>query len=176
MLQSVFNHLLRGDYGKIWSNSQLMKTGTFLQLQVNICTSKKSCGHELILFSLETFVWNHHQLGGVGDTFSSVWNGMHLILITITFVNPLNPKISVHILHTVLYKFPDVLTGRICLPNKSIFRWWSFLLFLWPQCLIPGWHCKEKLDASHSKGQNVLTFSWINAEICFFLAVFDFLS
>ena len=121
------------------------------------------CMYELILFSLETFVWNHHQLGGVGDTFSSVWNGMHLILITITFVNPLNPKISVHILHTVLYKFPDVLTGRICLPNKSIFRWWSFLLFLWPQCLIPGWHCKEKLDVSHSKGSkcfNIFMNKW----------------
>ena len=30
-------------------------------------------------------------------------------------VNPLNPNISMYILHTVLYKFPKVLTRRICL-------------------------------------------------------------
>ena len=42
---------------------------------------------------------------------------------------------------------------RICLTIKSIFRWWSFLLFLWPSCLIQRWHCKEKLDARHSWGQ-----------------------
>ena len=32
--------------------------------------------------------------------------------------NPLHPKISMHILHTVLYTFPKVLTRRICLPIK----------------------------------------------------------
>ena len=37
--------------------------------------------------------------------------------------NPLHPKISIHILHTVLYTFLKVLTRRICLPIKSFFRW-----------------------------------------------------
>ena len=30
-------------------------------------------------------------------------------------VNPLHPNISLHILYTVLYTFPKVLTRRICL-------------------------------------------------------------
>ena len=29
----------------------------------------------------------------------------------------------VHILHTVFYTFPEVLTRRICLPIKSFFHW-----------------------------------------------------
>ena len=37
--------------------------------------------------------------------------------------NPLRPKISMHILHTALNTFPKVLTRRICLPIKSLFRW-----------------------------------------------------
>ena len=32
---------------------------------------------------------------------------------------------------------------------KSSFRWWSFLLFSWPERLIKGWHFWEKLDAYH---------------------------
>ena len=47
-------------------------------------------------------------------------------------INPLHPNISMHILHTVLYTFPKVLTRRICLTIKSFFSWWSFSLFLWP--------------------------------------------
>ena len=37
--------------------------------------------------------------------------------------NPLPPNISVHILHTVFYTFPKVLTKRICLSIKRIFSW-----------------------------------------------------
>ena len=33
--------------------------------------------------------------------------------------NPLHPNISMHILHTVLYTFPDVLAGRICFTIKN---------------------------------------------------------
>ena len=33
---------------------------------------------------------------------------------------PLQPNISMHILHTVLYTFPEVLTGRICLKIKAL--------------------------------------------------------
>ena len=36
-------------------------------------------------------------------------------------VNPLQPNISMHILHTVLYTSPKVLTRRICLRIKSFF-------------------------------------------------------
>ena len=45
-----------------------------------------------------------------------------------------------------------MLTGRICLTIKILFRWCSFLLFWWPQCLIQRWYCCVKLDASHSQG------------------------
>ena len=34
-------------------------------------------------------------------------------------INPLHPSISGHILHTVLYTFPKVLTRRICLTIKA---------------------------------------------------------
>ena len=43
--------------------------------------------------------------------------------------NPLHPNISMHILHTVLYAFPKLLTWKICLLIKSFFVWWPFLLF-----------------------------------------------
>ena len=36
--------------------------------------------------------------------------------------NPLHPNISMHILHTVLYTFPKVLTRRICLTIKSYLK------------------------------------------------------
>ena len=38
-------------------------------------------------------------------------------------LNPLHPDISMHILHTVIYTNPKVLTRRICLTIKS------FLIF-----------------------------------------------
>ena len=46
-------------------------------------------------------------------------------------LNPLHPNISMHILHTVRYTFPKVLTRRIFLTIKSFFSWWSFPQFLW---------------------------------------------
>ena len=64
-------------------------------------------------------------------------------------VNPWHLSVSIHILHTVLYTFPWVLTRRICLTIRSFFRWWSFPVFLCPSCAIRGWYCKEKLDAGH---------------------------
>ena len=38
-------------------------------------------------------------------------------------LNTLHPNISMHILHTVLYTFPKVLTRTICLSIKSLFSW-----------------------------------------------------
>ena len=46
--------------------------------------------------------------------------------------NPLHPKISMHILHTVLYTFPNMLARRICLTIKRFFNWLSFPLLSWP--------------------------------------------
>ena len=43
--------------------------------------------------------------------------------------NPLHPKVSIHILCTVLSAFFKVLTREICVTFKSIFSRWSFLLF-----------------------------------------------
>ena len=36
----------------------------------------------------------------------------------------INPNIRMYTLHTVLYKFPRVLTRRICLPIKGCFHEW----------------------------------------------------
>ena len=52
----------------------------------------------------------------------SNWYKGHLTL----YFSPLHPKISMHILHTVLYTFPKVLTRRICSKIKSSFSWWLF--------------------------------------------------
>ena len=70
--------------------------------------------------------------------------------IHVKLFNHSHPHISRHILHTVLNAFPKVKTGRICLNIKSFFSRWLFTSFSWPQCLIQGWYCKEKLDVSHS--------------------------
>ena len=40
-----------------------------------------------------------------------------------SLLNPFQPSISMHILHTVLYTFPKVLTKRICLAIKSFSSW-----------------------------------------------------
>ena len=59
------------------------------------------------------------------------------------FLNPLHPNVSMHILHTVLYKFPWVLTRRICSTILSFF-WWRFPLFSRPFCVIWECYCREK--------------------------------
>ena len=43
------------------------------------------------------------------------------------YINPLHPNISMHILHTVLYTFPEALTRRICLKICSLKSWCHFL-------------------------------------------------
>ena len=43
--------------------------------------------------------------------------------------NSFHPNISIHIFHTVLCTFTEVLTRRICLTIRSFFNWWSFPLF-----------------------------------------------
>ena len=44
--------------------------------------------------------------------------------------NSLNPDISMYILRTILFKFPEVLTRRICPIIKGFFSWWSFPQFV----------------------------------------------
>ena len=39
-------------------------------------------------------------------------------------INPLLPNISMHILHTVLYTFPKMLTRRICVTIKNLIYSW----------------------------------------------------
>ena len=41
-------------------------------------------------------------------------------------IYPLHPNISMHILHSVLYTYHEVLMRRICIAIKSFFCWWSF--------------------------------------------------
>ena len=57
------------------------------------------------------------------------------------FLTPLHHIISMHILLSVFYTFPKVLTKRICQRMKSFFNWWSFPLFSWPKCVIQGLYC-----------------------------------
>ena len=38
-------------------------------------------------------------------------------------INPLHLNINMHILHTVLYKYPKVLIRRICVTIYSFFGW-----------------------------------------------------
>ena len=51
----------------------------------------------------------------------------NLLLGSFSISHPLNPNISMYILHTVLYTLLKVLTRRICLTINSFFSWWSFL-------------------------------------------------
>ena len=52
--------------------------------------------------------------------------------------NPFHLNISMHILHTVLYTFPKVLTRRICLTVKSFFYLVIISLILMTFMLDPG--------------------------------------
>ena len=47
----------------------------------------------------------------------------HVDLHVMFYLNLLHPKISMYILHTVLYTFPKELTRRICLLIKSFISW-----------------------------------------------------
>ena len=44
-------------------------------------------------------------------------------------LNPLNPSISMHILHTALYTYIRLLMRIICLTIKSLLSGWSFPMF-----------------------------------------------
>ena len=65
-------------------------------------------------------------------------------------INAPHPNINMHIIHTVLYTFPRVLTRGTCLTIKTSSSWWLFPLFT--KRLIPGRYSKRRSDVSHSQG------------------------
>ena len=70
-----------------------------------------------------------------------------LALYTLTSVCTFSLLLSIHFLMCWQGEFTTI---------KSFFDW-SFPSFLWPKCVMEGGEgqpCREKLDASHSKGSN----------------------
>ena len=110
-----------------------------LNIAVYTQTLGKSFAHQLVLsFGMLPFP--------KGDCLIQVW--LHLAYLCSSssayswkkllppFFNPLHPNIGMHILLTIPYTIPKVLTRRICSTIKSFLSWWSFLLFSWPWCVI----------------------------------------
>ena len=75
-------------------------------------------------------VEDHRMMFTTAIIYSS--STLHIYIWLHDVFNPLHPNIRMHILHTVLYTFPDVLARRICLTIKRLFSWLSFPLFSWP--------------------------------------------
>ena len=75
--------------------------------------------------------------------FHSITKRVWLLLFIVNCFVTLNLHISMHVLLSVLYIFPMVLTRNL-FNSQNLFCWWSFPLFSWPKCLIQGWYCKEK--------------------------------
>ena len=69
-------------------------------------------------------------------------------------LRPLHPDISIYILHPVLHTFPADPERRINL-TKASFNGDHFLNSHDLPFLIHKWNCKKKLEASHSKVQQV---------------------
>ena len=104
---------------------------------------EKSPNHWPILkcffFLLSSFWSNVHGYHNALDLSYTLWDGLRDLYISYSpkqkqnslLTLNLHPDISMHILHTVLYTFPKVLTRRICLTIKSFISWWSFPLFSW---------------------------------------------
>ena len=62
---------------------------------------------------------------------------------TITWINHLNPNISMHIIHTVFYTFPWTQIRRICLIIKGCICW-AFSLFSLPNVWFIGFIVRRK--------------------------------
>ena len=75
-------------------------------------------------------VEDHRMMFTTAIIYSS--STLHIYIWLHDVFNPLHPNIRMHILHTVLYTFPDVVARRICLTIKRLFSWLSFPLFSWP--------------------------------------------
>ena len=89
-----------------------------------------SCGYILVIFYVSVMLGNFSRMNtkvsvSSSDFCLSFWHTSNMVHIrldpldgvpemTIRILKPLHSNISMHILHTVLYTFPKVLTRRIC--------------------------------------------------------------
>ena len=81
----------------------------------------------------------------------------HLKLYFISFfslksINPLHPDVNMRILHTVLYTFPEMLTGRFCFTDQKLLLLVIISFILMTLMCDSGVILWEKLDACHSQG------------------------
>ena len=67
-----------------------------------------------------------------------------LMLPVICYCFTLYSPTSVYILFTVLHTFSKELTRRIFFNNQELLCYWSFPLFLYPQCVVQGWNCEGR--------------------------------
>ena len=132
---------------KIRTRCSLEGSGLF-RYALSLCSKTKPIMNPLRTFWAQKFLW---LLLHLLKQWLSIWVasrcfGLPLSTLKNYFVlvrffptlelegrfNPLRPNIGMHILHTVLYTFPKVLTRRICLLIKRLLPWWPFPLFSWP--------------------------------------------
>ena len=83
---------------------------------------------------------------------------------------------SMHILHTVLHAFLEMLERRTCFAIKSCFNWWSLPLSLWPSCLIKdGYYGKKFCVQVPPRGQRLNWIFWkITHFVCFQVKMLSF--
>ena len=134
------------------SESQYCLQFTVYYINNSVNKAKLSCNFPhwcSTIVSLETYICYAFQ----NWLCKHLWSVLNFCWLFYTYsqaFNPLHPKTSMHNLHIVLYTFPKVLTGRICLLIKRFLPWWPFYVFSLPECVIQDSYCWEKLDASHS--------------------------
>lgn len=68
---------------------------------------------------------------------------------------PQHPSISIHILYTVLFTIPEVLTGRLFVDDVKLMIISFILLSIMYNR--GGWYWKKKVDDSHSWGSQKVT-------------------
>ena len=75
-------------------------------------------------------LWNDVYLAFVHTAIIYSSRTLHIYNLLHDVFNPLHPDIRMHILHTVLNIFPNVLARRICLTIKRFFSWLSLLYLI----------------------------------------------
>ena len=121
------------------SESQYCLQFTVYYINNSVNKAKLSCNFPhwcSTIVSLETYICYAFQ----NWLCKHLWSVLNFCWLFYTYsqaFNPLHPKTSMHNLHIVLYTFPKVLTGRICLPIKRFLPWWPFL------CILITWVCNS---------------------------------
>ena len=138
---STIEVILRKRNAKKLEANEKLKSGIFCVLESGICTGR-IC----------------NPAPGIRNPQHGIQN-LILSWITLHGAKCFTPNISMHIILTVPHTYTKVLKRRSCCKIKSLSGWRSFSLFLWLYCLIQGWNCKEKSDASHSYGLKSLGWS-----------------